>query len=201
MKNLENEVQLQIIEEGNFNNGKLFRLKKDWILKLQLSTKLIGQHVRLFCNLPKDESAFERHKYYEYNWETYADSLAHDDFNKFIKINCQTAGSFNYYFTTNGDDKKESSAGGSNFLVDPKLCLNTGEFIDLDCLQIQTFLSKLLGPLDEWKSRLEVAAHSGYNMIHFTPVSELSAQSNSSYCIKNHLVLLDQANEKKTAFV
>ena len=30
-------------------------------------------------------------------------------------------------------------------------------------------LSKSLGPIEEWLSRLEVTYHSGYNMIHFRP--------------------------------
>ena len=145
MKNLENELRVQILEENNFNTGKLYRLKKDCFLKLHISMKLIGQDVRVFCNLPDNGQKFSRNKYYEYKWQQLPDSLKHDDFNKFIQIDCQQAGSYNYYFTTDNTDSKESSRGGSNFLVDPKLCLNTNEYIDLDCLQIQTFLSKLLG--------------------------------------------------------
>ena len=196
MKNLENEIRVQILEENNFNIGKLYRLKKDWFLKLQVSTKLIGKNVRVFSNLPPDniKSQFIRNKYYEYEWKSLPDSLPNDEFNKFIQINCQLAGSYHYYFTLDGTNNKDTCSGGSNFLVDPKLCLNGGEYIDLDCLQVQTVLSKLLGPLNEWKSRLEVANHSGYNMIHFTPVSDLSSQSNSSYCIRNHMKLLQQAD-------
>jgi len=145
MKNLENELRVQILEENNFNTGKLYRLKKDWFLKLHASTKLIGENVRVFCNLPDNGQTFSRNKYYEYKWQQLPDTIKHDDFNKFIQIDCQQAGSYNYYFTLDNTDRKESSRGGSNFLVDPKLCLNTNEYIDLDCLQIQTFLSKLLG--------------------------------------------------------
>ncbi len=56
------------------------------------------------------------------------------------------------------------------------------------------------GPLDEWKPRLEVAKHSGYNMIHFTPISDLSSESYSSYCIRNHLQLLNHANKPGKTF-
>lgn len=196
MKNLENEIRVQILEENDFNIGKLYRLKKDWYLKLQVSTRLISNNVRVFCNLPPDSisTQFSRNKYYEYEWKNIPDSLLNDEFNKYIQINCQLAGSYHYYFTLDGSDKKDSCSGGANFLVDPKLCLNGGEYIDLDCLQVQTVLSKLLGPLNEWKSRLEVARHSGYNMVHFTPVSELSSMSNSSYCIRNHMKLIEQAH-------
>jgi glycogen debranching enzyme len=43
-----------------------------------------------------------------------------------------------------------------------------------------------LGPLEEWASRLEVAHHSGYNMIHFTPIQLLYYVSNSSYAVTDH---------------
>ena len=48
-----------------------------------------------------------------------------------------------------------------------------------------THLAKLLGPLDEWKSRLQVAHEAGYNMIHLTPIQALGI-SNSSYSIADY---------------
>ncbi|CAF4096790.1 unnamed protein product, partial [Rotaria magnacalcarata] len=62
----------------------------------------------------------------------------------------------------------------------------SGEVLEQDCITCQSVLSKSLGSLSEWKSRLEVTHHSGYNMIHFTPVQILNRISNSSYSISDH---------------
>ena len=40
--------------------------------------------------------------------------------------------------------------------------------------------------MDEWLNRLEVTRHSGYNLIHLTPIQKLYHVSNSSYSITNH---------------
>ena len=78
---------------------------------------------------------------------------------------------------------------GSGFiLVDPLIPVTPQLKLDLNAIQCQTVISKLLGPLEEWKDRLIVAPQSGYNVIHFTPVQELG-ESNSAYCIKDHFKL------------
>jgi len=58
--------------------------------------------------------------------------------------------------------------------------------LEADCITCQSVLSKSLGPMSEWASRLEVAHHSGYNMIHFTPIQLLYHVSNSSYAVTDH---------------
>ncbi len=78
--------------------------------------------------------------------------------------------------------------GEGYFQVDPELIFADGnnEILEQDCITCQSVLSKSLGPLSEWLSRLEVTYHSGYNMIHFTPIQLLYNVSNSSYSITDH---------------
>jgi glycogen debranching enzyme len=195
MQEEEREVRVQILEEGSFNKGKLYRLKIGWILRLQPSSSIVHKHVRVFCNMPPNaDQTFERNVYYEYEWRYLPNSLLHDHFNKYLSIDCKQAGSYAYYFTLDGSDKRESSAGGSNFLIDPSMRLKDGTEVSLDSLQMQTVLAKQLGPLDEWRSRLQVSHECGYNVMHFTPCQELSAESNSSYCLRDHMKLLASAS-------
>lgn len=197
----EHQVRYQILEDGNFNEGKLFKLQQSWILRLQLSNQLIHKKVRVFCNMPIDEKAkFVRTTYYEYAWDSPKDSLKHDEFNRYIEIRCNRPGSFRYYFTYDDStsisvlkDPTADIRGGSNFLIDPELALDDGRLVNPNQLRIQTCLTKCLGPLNEWKSRLAVSAKSGYNCVHFTPVQALSKVSNSSYSIRDHLKLMDTA--------
>ena len=189
------EIRVQLLEKENFNHGKLYKLSQGWTLRLQLANSIINENVRVFSNFPDEtlQKSFDRNTFYELKWQYVADSFKHDDFNKFIDIHCVQPGSFSYYFTLNNDADKEHMAGGSNFLVDPKLTLSSGLSIDLNSLQIHTVLTKLLGPLDEWKSRLVVSKECNYNMIHFTPVQDLCDESRSSYCISDHLNLMKRA--------
>ncbi len=49
-------------------------------------------------------------------------------------------------------------------MVDPVLRVGEDNHIlPLDCISIQTYLSKCLGPLDEWLDRLRVAKEAGKN--------------------------------------
>jgi glycogen debranching enzyme len=196
-----NQFRLQLLEENNYNWGKLFKLKQGWTLNLQLSSKLINKKVRVFCNLPmKAETKFDRKTFYEYPWndKTNVSPIKNDDHDKCVSIHCNRAGSFEYYFTINNvnqdDCQKKYAAGSCEFLIDPELTFSNGDSLDLNSLQMVTVLAKQLGPLDQWRARLEVAAKTNYNIIHFTPVQDLSEESNSSYCIKDHLKLLKHAN-------
>ena len=66
MKCCDSQVRVQTLERNNFNQGSLYRLKKNWKLKLKLSTNLISENIRVFCNLPPNNEEFDRSKFYEY---------------------------------------------------------------------------------------------------------------------------------------
>lgn len=49
-------------------------------------------------------------------------------------------------------------------MVDPVLRIgHERKILPLDCITVQTYLAKCLGPLDEWLDRLRVAKETGMN--------------------------------------
>lgn len=57
---------------------------------------------------------------------------------------------------------RNEKSGGGYIVVDPILRVGTDNHVlPLDCVTLQTYLAKCLGPLDEWESRLRVAKESG----------------------------------------
>ena len=54
--------------------------------------------------------------------------------------------------------------------MDPVLKVNSSETIPLECVSLQTVLSKSLGPLEEWSDRLRVCTQSYmYNAVDEIP--------------------------------
>ena len=52
---------------------------------------------------------------------------------------------------------REKGTTSGYFTVDPVLRVNSTEAIPLECVSLQTVLSKSLGPLTEWSDRLQVS--------------------------------------------
>ncbi|KAK3767183.1 hypothetical protein RRG08_018054 [Elysia crispata] len=183
------QVRVFTLTHGENSQHKLYRLEKGWILRFVLGPSLMASNVRIFCNHPPNkETRYKRSKYYEVPWRS-STGLSSDRTNLTAEVHMYYAGSFNFFFTADGSDDLKKCNGSGYFLVDPTLHLGPqNEEITMDAIVCQSVITKLLGYFDEWHPRLQVAAESGYNMIHFTPVQELGI-SNSAYSIRHQLHL------------
>ena len=160
---------------------KLFKLKIGQTLSFTLAPELVSEEVILFCDYPPHGKQYRRETYTELTWQ-YTGSQVHLDPDRHVELKINRAGTFEFYFTRKGSSSKSSSLGKGFFVVEPQL------HRPLDSITCQTYITKLLGPLSEWKDRLSVAKETGYNMIHLTPVQELGG-SNSAYSIREQLRL------------
>lgn len=61
-----------------------------------------------------------------------------------------------------------------------------GKPLSLNSLNIETVVSKWMGPYDTWKDKLKYIKSKGYNMVHFTPLN-IRGESNSPYSIYDQL--------------
>lgn len=147
----------------------LFYIPLDSQLRFTLSSSLVPYNVKLFCDY--HSTNFQRGVYHELTWSS-------KDEDRFAQIFCTRPGPIHYYFTAK--DKK----GEGYIIVEPRL--SNSPTSDSDEIMCLTFLSKSLGKMEDWESRLAIAYHTNYNMIHFTPIQQLYKISNSSYSITNH---------------
>jgi glycogen debranching enzyme len=99
------------------------------------------------------------------------------------------AGSFSYYLEYQNSDKKLVRTSPRTFNVEPIIKLND-TIIPSNALVIQTYITKLLGPLERWSSVLKTSSDTNYNLIHFTPIQQLG-ESNSSYSLYEQLSISD----------
>ncbi|XP_048587758.1 glycogen debranching enzyme-like isoform X2 [Nematostella vectensis] len=197
------QVRVLQLKPGENLENKLFRLQKGWILHFTLAASLQPYSIKLLCNHPKPGQAFNRTNYQELVW-TCSQKGKCDNGDRHAEIKVHQAGSFHFYITFENCEKEKASSDqkcSGYFTVDPTLRINPKEILPLDSVCLQTVLSKCLGPLSQWSARLQISRDSGYNVIHFTPISELGS-SHSSYSIVDQLKLncrFDEPGSKKGA--
>ncbi|XP_030883464.1 glycogen debranching enzyme [Leptonychotes weddellii] len=188
------QIRILLLNEMEKLEKTLFRLEQGFELQFRLGPTLQGKAVTVYTNYPFPGEAFNREKFRSLEWENPTER--EDDSDKYCKLNLQQAGSFQYYFLQ-GNEK----SGGGYIVVDPILHVGADNHVlPLDCVTLQTFLAKCMGPFDEWESRLRVAKESGYNMIHFTPLQTLGL-SRSCYSLADQLELnpdFSRPNKKYT---
>ena len=153
-----------------------------WIVRFKRGSSLLGKKVSVYTTVSPGSPL---------KWSEGKDHLS-----VFCEVKCQEAGSFRYHFIVESEESETAEtveSGHGYFLVMPGLEIN-GKPLNLDGICCQTYLTKLLGPLNEWKDRLKVSHETGYNMIHLTPIHELGV-SNSAYSLSNHHSLIQTLGE------
>lgn len=173
-------VRTLVLNDGDHLENCIFKLQKGWCVDLRLGPSLFGHKVTVFCNLPEEGQAFQRHQYRKLDWL----NLTTDETLQYCRLKLSAPGSFHYYFCYDDSDIKQ---GSGYILVDPVLTVGD-EVLPLDCIQCVTYLSKCLGSFSSWEGKLRVAKETGYNMIHFTPIQELG-ESDSAYSLRSQLSL------------
>lgn len=83
------------------------------------------------------------------------------------------------------DDYARSCTPKYYFIVSAGFTMN-GKPLSLNSLNIESVISKWMGPVDTWKEKLDLIKDKGYNMIHFTPLQQRGS-SNSPYSIYDQL--------------
>lgn len=187
-------VRILELQSGVDLERQFFRLQKGLKLKFVLSPLLQPYHGKLFCNHPDKGKAFKRTRYQELKWHM-SSKCKCDDGDRYAELETHIPGSFHFYFQYSDDEGKENKQTSGYFVVDPTLTMDSGENLPLDCIALQTYLAKCLGPLSEWKDRLRLAHEGGYNMIHLTPVQELGG-SQSAYSLYDQLKMNSSFNEQ-----
>ncbi|XP_041659129.1 glycogen debranching enzyme isoform X1 [Cheilinus undulatus] len=175
------QIRVLMLNDKQNLERTLFRLEQGFELQFRLGPSLQGKRVTLHTNYPLEGQRFERHNFRVLAWNY--PTGREDDSDKYCSLDLQVAGSYEYYF---GYGEAERSGSGY-IVVDPVLRVGADQHVlPLDCITIQTYLSKCLGHLDDWPDRLRVAKESGYNMIHFTPLQTLG-ESRSCYSLADQL--------------
>ncbi|KAL6104713.1 agl [Pungitius sinensis] len=175
------QIRVLMLNDKENSERTLFRLEQGFELQFRLGPTLQGRRVVVHTNYPLEGQPFKRNGFRVLEWAF--PTGGDDDSDKFCTLDLKIAGSYQYYFGY-GDTER---SGGGYIVVDPVLHIGAdNRILPLDCITIQTYLSKCLGHLDDWSDRLRVAKESGYNMIHFTPLQTLG-ESRSCYSLADQL--------------
>ena len=80
----------------------VYLLFKGWTLHFVLAPSLADKNVRIFVNHPMDNKVGpNRHVFRELVWENLSASKS-DVYDNFAQVHVVLAGSYNYFFTTDG---------------------------------------------------------------------------------------------------
>ncbi|XP_054622579.1 glycogen debranching enzyme isoform X2 [Dunckerocampus dactyliophorus] len=175
------QIRVLVLNDNDHLERTLFRLDQGFELQFRLGPSLQGRRVTVKTNYPLEGKGFERNTFRVLSWNF--PTGREDDSDKFCFLDVKVAGSYQYYFGF-GDTEK---SGGGYIVINPVLHVGADNHVlPLDCITIQTYLSKCLGHLDGWPQIIKVAKESGYNMIHFTPLQTLG-DSRSCYSLADQL--------------
>ena len=148
------------------------------MLRFNIAPSLYATDVKLYTDYPAPGTLYKRGQMRELPWQYTARKPTWDpDRHVDIPLNFAGAYQFEYKKSTKEGEVLE---GSGYFVVEPDLGYSP------EGVSCQTYITKLLGPLTEWKERLQTAKESEYNMIHFTPINQLGS-SRSAYSISNQL--------------
>lgn len=157
--------------------------KGDALFNLHLTlnaASAVSNNGTIFSNVPREYSTkFDRSKFYEYPLDT--------SFHRDILVNIPISkpGSYCYYICYEDKEQKKRTTDKFYFVVPPNLSIGN-EYVPFNNINIQSVISKWIGPLDQWNALFEDISKKGYNMIHFTPLQERGV-SNSPYSIYDQL--------------
>ncbi|KAK6199377.1 glycogen debranching enzyme [Scheffersomyces amazonensis] len=152
---------------------------------------------RLFTNIPLDyDKPFDRHQHNSYDIQ----SSFHQDVT--IKVSVFKPGSYNYYIEYEDSQSNQVTTEKFYLTVPPNLKIGN-EYLPFNAINIESVVSKWIGPLSNWDKFFSKVASKGYNLIHFTPLQS-RGESNSPYSIYDQLKFdpeIFETNEEATKLI
>ena len=140
--------------------------------------------------IPDETGRFDRQSYNRVNgtddWDSVKSLLQNNGHAEGVCSECIDAGDWTGMFAVNlaggfelrvdgcaiGSD--ESSSSVCRFMCNPQLTSRPGVDLPLDSISMISHLTPCLGSIDEWQDMFKCVSALGYNMVHFTPIQEVS---------------------------
>ncbi|EGV62299.1 bifunctional 4-alpha-glucanotransferase/amylo-alpha-1,6-glucosidase [Yamadazyma tenuis] len=119
-----------------------------------------------------------------------------------VSIPIYKSGVYNFYIGFEDPEGQPQSTKKFYFNVPPNLRIKDS-FVAFNSINIQSVVSKWIGPLSDWDAFFGEVSYKGYNMIHFTPLQE-RGESNSPYSILDQLKFdpgLFESNAQAVKFI